>query len=452
MDSTVQKGFRLDLDKCTGCQACQVACEVENQLPAGTSWRWIDTYNDVRHPELPSFHLSLACNHCADPPCQEHCPALAYSKDPNTGVVTVDASLCIGCKYCLWACPYDAPQFDASAGVVQKCTYCEHRLHDGLGPACVSQCPTGALEAIDVLAETQQEPAAVRGFPRTDAGPSMRFVPLRGERSTPEAFAPPTSMSPGGARAPSKVTLRSEWPLLVFSLLTAVLVGWFAAAQVTGERTGPAHALAFLGLAAAAAGASTLHLGKKLRAYRAVLNWRGSWLSREILLFSAFVGTALMHLVFDPGPVTGWPATVLGFATVYAIDKVYAVTATRGLAHHSARALFTGALVLALALGTPLLIATALGLKLAMYTARKYARAKSAEETRLRWGAARVGAVLAAGALGYGTAPALGWAALVLIALGEVVDRCEFYLELEISTPKRQIESDLREDLAHGTS
>jgi anaerobic dimethyl sulfoxide reductase subunit C (anchor subunit) len=87
--------------------------------------------------------------------------------------------------------------------------------------------------------------------------------------------------------------------------------------------------LAFLGFAAIAAIVSTLHLGQKFRAYRAILNWRNSWLSREVLLFSAFVGFSLIHLMGAPlGALTGWLAAIMGFATLIAIDHVYAVTAT----------------------------------------------------------------------------------------------------------------------------
>lgn len=444
--TATQKGFQLDLNKCTGCQACQVACGIENQLPPGTSWRWIDTYNEPRHPGIPLVHLSLACNHCVDPPCQKHCPALAYTKDPLTGVVKVDESLCIGCKYCLWACPYDAPKFDSAAGVVKKCTFCDHRLAEGKEPACVAQCPTGALEVIDVPTGAQSEVTPVRGFPRTEASPAVRFIPLRGEQPYPEAVALTSSLSLQAAERPSKISLRSEWPLVVFSLLTAVLAGWFAA----DGGAGMPNALTFLGLAVVAGGASTLHLGKKLRAYRAVLNWRNSWLSREILLFSAFVGTSLIHLVLQPRvSATGWLATVLGFATLYAIDQVYAVTATKGLAHHSARALLTGALVLALALGNAPLIVAVGGLKLVLYSARKVSRAKAAEDARPAWAVLRVGVgLLLPAVLWTSDIAALGWVALACLALGELVDRCEFYVELEISTPRRQMALDLREDLA----
>ena len=116
----MQKAFVFDLNRCTGCNACEIACKIENELPPGMSWREVVTFNESRLPGVPLFSLSLACNHCLDAPCKEKCPALAYSKDERTGAVTVNPSLCMGCKYCQWVCPYDAPKFNATAGVVEK--------------------------------------------------------------------------------------------------------------------------------------------------------------------------------------------------------------------------------------------------------------------------------------------------------------------------------------------
>ena len=102
----MQKGFKFDLNYCTGCQACTIACIIENNLPYQKSWRRIFTFNERHYPRLPLFHLSMACNHCIDPACLKYCPALAYNKNDETGAVTINADLCIGCKYCSWVCPW----------------------------------------------------------------------------------------------------------------------------------------------------------------------------------------------------------------------------------------------------------------------------------------------------------------------------------------------------------
>jgi Fe-S-cluster-containing dehydrogenase component len=102
--------FLFDPNRCTGCGACRLACSIENQLEPERSWRRIDTFNRTRHPGVPLYHLSLACNHCAEPACMFACPALAYSRDEKSGAVLLDEGKCIGCRYCAWACPYDAPR------------------------------------------------------------------------------------------------------------------------------------------------------------------------------------------------------------------------------------------------------------------------------------------------------------------------------------------------------
>ena len=85
------RGFHFDLNRCTGCEACRLACSIENELPGGESWRRIETFNPRRHPAAPRFHLSLACLHCADPPCLDACPARAYHRDGATGAVLLDS-------------------------------------------------------------------------------------------------------------------------------------------------------------------------------------------------------------------------------------------------------------------------------------------------------------------------------------------------------------------------
>lgn len=425
---TGPRGFRLDLDLCTGCSACAVACAVENELPWGTSWRRVETFNAPRHPGLPVYHLSLACNHCADAPCMAHCPALAYTRDPETGAVLLDADRCIGCRYCTWACPYDAPQFEPRSGVVSKCTFCNHRQVAGLAPACVDQCPTGALSfgPVDALDGVP----AVAGFPLTEAGPSIRFAARRRDRLQP----PPDA--PGGGSA--KTTLASEWPLLVFTLTCAALVGVMA--TETGRRL--VSLPVFLALAAGAAAASTLHLGRKARAWRAILNLRGSWLSREAALFGLFSALAAWHLSGWAAPDwTGPAAAVAGAALLFAVDRVYLVTRTPGLALHSARTLLTGVLVAALVADVRILWMGALGLKGLEYAGR-HMRRLGAGGVVLPL--ARLLGGLAAPAVLFLTRPEWGLLAWVLVAVGEIVDRAEFYTELRVPTPSAQIRADLR--------
>jgi Fe-S-cluster-containing dehydrogenase component len=418
-----------------------VACTIENELPWGTSWRLVDTFNARHVPQAPVYHLSLACNHCAEAPCESNCPALAYHKDPNTGAVLLDPERCIGCKYCTWACPYDAPTYDAKSGLVSKCTFCQHRQVEGRAPACVTQCPTGALGfgEIDSLAGD----ATVPGFPQTAADPSIRFVPSRGTLPCPsDALTNAHSVLPASPReVPAKTSLRSEAPLLVFSLVCTFLVGITATASGRDWIPWPV----FLGLAALAASASTLHLGRKGRAWRAVLNWRRSWLSREILLFTAFAGLGFVQLAGGlPGSWGEWLVPLAGFATLLAIDRVYSVTATTGLAWHSARTMATGLMVAGLVAGSPVVFGVIALLKLLSYTARKQRCIQAHRPWRPAVSTVRVivGLVLPLPLLLWSSDNGMLFVGIAL-AVGEFLDRAEFYLELEISTPAGQIQREL---------
>lgn len=151
--TTTQYAFYFDSSSCSGCKACQAACKDKNSLPVGVLWRrvyevsgggwtrsaeaWIST--------VFAYMISLACNHCEQPICVEVCPASAYTKRPD-GIVLLDTDRCIGCQYCVWACPYGAPQYDEQLGYTSKCNFCSDNIDAGLPPACVAACPMRALD------------------------------------------------------------------------------------------------------------------------------------------------------------------------------------------------------------------------------------------------------------------------------------------------------------------
>ena len=429
---TLQKGFVFDINKCTGCQACSIACEIENELEPGANWRQVTTFNDGHVPGVLSFHLSIACNHCVDAPCMKNCPALAYSKDDATGAVTINPDLCIGCRYCTWACPYDAPRFNRSSGVVEKCTFCLPRLGAGLEPACVTSCPTGALTLGEHTPGYRNN--AVPGFPEASAEPAIRFIPLEEGRVIPEAQgADGAALPPRRGRGPaSNVTLRGEWVLVFFTLLVAGLLGAFV--SMRGESR--VDAAIYLACGAVGMIATTAHLGRWQRAYRAILNWRNSWLSREIILVSLFLGLSSGWLFFGVAGEAGrWAAMAAGVAALYAIDRVYHVTGTRGLGLHSAGTLLTGLLFVGLFAREPVTIGVALGLKLLLYLLRKRRFAAERRPVRPALSLLRVTVGIALPAiLWVVNAPTL-WPVIIAAALaGEVIDRCEFYMELDVPT------------------
>jgi len=413
--------FVLDTELCTGCQACVLGCWMENRTTQTLPWRKVHTFNGHRHPDLPVFHLSLACHHCAHPACLEHCPAGAYTRDAATGAVTLRPEACMGCRYCTWACPHDAPHYASVKGTVEKCTFCRPRLERGLEPACVARCPVYALRVEPRAAGAQPSQAGFHGWALE---PGIRF---QGRPAPPALTAPPEASAVARALASllfvpePRITLRGEWTLVAFTTLLAAVTGRVAAGGPWG------HPWALLGALAAAMALSALHLGRPGRAWRAVLNLRTSWLSREIALAAAFV--VLCAAVFA-GLLPAWSAAAAGFATLFAVDRVYQVAVKVPPYNlHSAHALLNG-LYLAgiLARWWPLAV-TAGGLKLALYGFRKAYFARKGRSIRPALSLVRV----ATGFIGPLFLP-VGWAAFGAI-LGDLIDRCEYYEELAFPAP-----------------
>ncbi len=159
----------IDLDRCIGCYTCAVACKSENNEPEGIWWNRIFTVGGPKrdlpegeYPHLKRYFMPVNCQHCANPPCTKVCPTGATYQKPN-GVVTIDYNICIGCRYCMVACPYGVRQFNWGEpvqipefgtgsdkvrprfkGIVEKCSFCEHRLEEGLEPFCIEVCPARA--------------------------------------------------------------------------------------------------------------------------------------------------------------------------------------------------------------------------------------------------------------------------------------------------------------------
>jgi DMSO reductase anchor subunit len=233
----------------------------------------------------------------------------------------------------------------------------------------------------------------------------------------------------------------------------------------------------FLSAAFVAAGASTMHLGRPSRAWRAVLGWRTSWLSREILFFNAFTVVGTLELlgvlpgwveVLGAGPdtaarATGAAVALVGFATLFSIDRVYTVTHTPGLPVHSARTVATGLMVSGLVAGVTPLWVGILALKLLSYGARKHREVMSGGVWSRGVSSARVATTLAGAALLAGGTPvstlllgpdggaAFEGGAIVtllvgvgLLLVGGAIDRAEFYRELRVITPAGRIAEDLR--------
>jgi len=324
-----QYRFHVDMGKCIGCKCCVVACNEQNGNPSAINWRRVGEIEGGWYPQTERAYLSMGCNHCLEPTCLTGCPVDAYTKDAVTGIVLHSAEACIGCQYCTWNCSYGVPQYNPERGVVGKCDMCHSRLGLGQAPACVSACPSGAIQ-VEIVNVAQWRSAAEResgvfsSLPSADQSISTTRITLPGNL-------------PPNARPVELVRLTTQdphWPLIVMTVLTQLSVGAFATIwllQLLGATTrlGIA-ALTSLLVGVLALAASTMHLGRPVHAYRALRMWKRSWLSREVLLFTGFATAACLYagtlwMQLPRGTVIGATTVVLGLAGVTASAYIYRV-------------------------------------------------------------------------------------------------------------------------------
>ncbi len=202
-------GMAIDTRRCVGCNACTTACKMANNVPAGVFWtRALTDGGDApdtpagTFPKVTMSYLTVGCQHCENPACVKVCPVGATYRDPETGVVRQDYDKCIGCRMCMSACPYngvrsfnweepsyhlDFPVGDQDVAphqkhVVEKCTFCWHRLAKGLAPACVEVCSARARifgDANDPDSEVSQklrERSSMRLLEDRETEPSVYFL------------------------------------------------------------------------------------------------------------------------------------------------------------------------------------------------------------------------------------------------------------------------------------
>ncbi len=143
-------GKVIDHTRCIGCHACTIACKSENEVPLSVNRTYVKYVDVGFFPEVRRSFQVTRCNQCEDPPCAIACPTSAMFQRPD-GIVDFDKSICIGCKACIAACPYDAIFINPWDHSAEKCNFCAHRVDVGLEPACVVVCPTQAILVGDIL-------------------------------------------------------------------------------------------------------------------------------------------------------------------------------------------------------------------------------------------------------------------------------------------------------------
>ena len=158
-------GYVVDTTKCIGCGSCVRACKIENNVPDTFYRTWVERYeinnhdivrvdspngalegfqnNNFEKEVVKAFFVPKLCNHCVNSACTQVCPVGASFHSPD-GVVLIDKEHCVGCGYCVQACPYGCRYIDPEKGTADKCTLCYHRIQKGEAPACVNACPRNA--------------------------------------------------------------------------------------------------------------------------------------------------------------------------------------------------------------------------------------------------------------------------------------------------------------------
>jgi Fe-S-cluster-containing dehydrogenase component/formate-dependent nitrite reductase membrane component NrfD len=339
----VQWAKVVDHTRCIGCHACSTACKSENEVPLSVQRTYVKYAETGLFPQVRRAFQVTRCNQCAEPPCVEACPTAAMHARTD-GIVDFDKSVCIGCKACMAACPYDAIFINPEDRSAEKCNFCAHRLDVGLEPACVVVCPTEAILVGDlsdpssrVASIVGREPVTVRR-PEKDTRPKLFYKgahqatldPLAARRPDGGLFlwseqgALPhqvTSGHPGGHNSSAAALLAYDvphrapwdWRVSLYTWTKAIAAGAYllAALLVLGgllERASPLWVWAaplVAGSFLAATGVLLLaDLEHPARFYLifARPQWR-SWLVRGAVFITGYGAVLALHVLSS---LAGW--------------------------------------------------------------------------------------------------------------------------------------------------
>jgi Fe-S-cluster-containing dehydrogenase component/formate-dependent nitrite reductase membrane component NrfD len=390
----------LDQTKCIGCHACTAACKSENQVPVGVTRTYVKSVDVGTFPQVRRAFQVTRCNQCTDAPCVNACPTEAMYKRED-GIVDFDKSICIGCKACIAACPYDAIFINPEDHSAEKCNFCAHRIDGGLEPACVSVCPTEAILVGDlndpdseVARLVQRHPAAVRR-PEKETGPGVFYLGAHQATLDPLAATRPEgglyawsaqgapgpdlvpSGHPGGGRSSAAALLSYDIPhhapwgwrvslytwtksIAAGALLVAVMLafgGFLPWANDLTRWAAPLTALTFLGITG---GLLIWDLKHPFRFYLIFTrhHWR-SWLVRGSFIIGGYGGIAVLYLCAAAAglrwaqQLTGAVAVVLAVGTACYTAYLFAQATARDLwqspllpAHLAVQAVLAGSAAL----------------------------------------------------------------------------------------------------------
>jgi Fe-S-cluster-containing dehydrogenase component/formate-dependent nitrite reductase membrane component NrfD len=327
----------LDQGRCIACHACTTACKSENLVPLGVTRTYVKAVEVGEFPQVGRSFQVTRCNQCSDAPCVTACPTAAMFRRPD-GIVDFEKSVCIGCKACMAACPYDAIFINPEDHSAEKCNFCSHRIDAGLEPACVVVCPVEAILVGDlndpasrVAQIVNREPVSVRR-PEKETRPAVFYRDAHQATLDPLAARRPdgglfmwseqgdvphqvTSGVPAGANSSAAALLAYDvphrapwdWRVSLYTWTKGIAAGAYlvaAALAVAGTLswsdslwlwTAPLIALAAL----AATGAVLIaDLEHPARFYLLLTRpqWR-SWLVRGAVIIGAYGAALALHLL-----------------------------------------------------------------------------------------------------------------------------------------------------------
>ncbi len=328
-------GMTIDLTSCVGCYACVVACDMEHFSPRGISWLDLAPWEDQKHPALSGGTFQLRCNHCAKAPCVSVCPTRATQRRPD-GIVWTDQGKCVGCNYCVVACPYQRQKFvdeikdqfpnqgptdferigrevyPHQVGTAEKCNFCKERIDSGLRngktpgidreatPACVVTCQARALtfgdldDPISPVANLVAQERSQRLHPDWGTDPSVYHIRRDPEPSAAEAADPKVDKS---LQLRQRAWIDGRGIILWLAFFVGGLGGGLYLASVWLDSLSGIAASWLIVLLLK----SSLHLAylrKPLRAWRMLAGWRTSWISRGLLAIFFFLIFCGGHIGF----------------------------------------------------------------------------------------------------------------------------------------------------------
>jgi len=370
-------GKVIDQSRCIGCHACTTACKSENDVPLSVTRTYVKSVDVGIFPEARRNFQVTRCNQCADAPCTVACPTSAMYRRPD-GIVDFDKSICIGCKACMAACPYDAIFINPEDHSAEKCNFCAHRLDVGLEPACVVVCPTGALLVGDlndpqsrVAQIVNREPVTVRR-PEKETRPKLFYKgahqstldPLAARRPSGGIYAwseQPQGPHEIGAGHPGRAnssaaailsydvshTAPWDWRVSAYTWTKSISAGAYLVALIVallqpGGWSGPMWtlvapivSLVFLGVTGALLIWDLEHPERFYLIFTRP-QWR-SWLVRGGVIITAYGALLTVHLVaalVHAGAVAAWLAVLgapLGMLTAVYTGYLFAQAKARDL-------------------------------------------------------------------------------------------------------------------------